>query len=97
MLSPEKIKIIKSTVPVLEKHGKDITTRFYQLLFQNHPELLNVFNHANQKQGRQQTALANAVYAAAVHIENLGEILNEVKLIAHKQGFYRERSQVAFS
>ena len=84
MLSPEKIKIIKSTVPILEKHGKDITTRFYQLLFENHPELLNIFNHANQKQGRQQTALANAVYAAAVHIENLGEILNEVKLIAHK-------------
>lgn len=48
MLSPEKIKIIQSTVPILEKHGKDITTRFYQLLFQSHPELLNIFNHANQ-------------------------------------------------
>ncbi|EEM58333.1 MULTISPECIES: NO-inducible flavohemoprotein [Bacillus cereus group] len=84
MLSPEKIRIIKSTVPILEKHGNDITTRFYQLLFQSHPELLNIFNHANQRKGRQQTALANAVYAAAVHIENLGEILNEVKLIAHK-------------
>ncbi|QNF27038.1 NO-inducible flavohemoprotein [Metabacillus elymi] len=84
MLSPEKIAIIKSTVPVLEKHGVEITTRFYQLLFESHPELLNVFNQANQKRGRQQTALANAVYAAASHIENLGEILDEVKLIAHK-------------
>jgi nitric oxide dioxygenase len=84
MLSPEKIKIIKSTVPVLEEHGEAITTRFYQRLFENHPELLNVFNQANQKQGRQQTALANAVYAAAAHIDNLEEILDNVKLIAHK-------------
>jgi nitric oxide dioxygenase len=84
MLSQKNIEIIKSTVPVLEKHGKDITTRFYQLMFSNHPELLNIFNHANQKQGKQQTALANAVYSAAAHIENLEEILDDVKLIAHK-------------
>src|SRR5690606_24477804 len=44
--------IIKSTVPVLEEHGKKITTRFYQLMFGNHPELLNIFNHANQREGR---------------------------------------------
>ncbi|SHE36983.1 Hemoglobin-like flavoprotein [Seinonella peptonophila] len=43
-----------------------------------------IFNHANQKQGRQQTALANAVYAAAMHIDNLEEILDQVKLISHK-------------
>ena len=84
MLTNETIKIIKSTVPVLEVHGEKITTRFYQLLFQNNPELLNIFNHANQKQGRQQTALANAVYAAAAHIDHLEEIIEDVKLIAHK-------------
>ncbi|BCJ87251.1 NO-inducible flavohemoprotein [Effusibacillus dendaii] len=84
MLSSETIQIIKSTVPVLQVHGNAITTRFYQLLFTNHPELLNVFNHANQKQGRQQTALANAVYAAAANIDNLEAILPVVKQIAHK-------------
>src|SRR6185437_2923778 len=84
MLSQETIKIIKSTVPVLEKHGKTITTVFYKNMFAAHPELLNVFNHANQSQGRQQTALANAVYAAAANIDNLGAIIPAVVQIAHK-------------
>ncbi|QHW32388.1 NO-inducible flavohemoprotein [Paenibacillus rhizovicinus] len=84
MLSQQAIAVIKSTVPVLEIHGTAITKRFYERLFQSHPELLNLFNHANQKQGRQQAALANAVYAAAVNIEKLEAILPVVKGIAHK-------------
>lgn len=84
MLSNETISIIKSTVPVLEVHGTAITKKFYQNLFASHPELLNIFNHANQKQGRQQTALANTVYAAAKHIDQLESILPVVKQIAHK-------------
>ncbi|MED4753266.1 NO-inducible flavohemoprotein [Brevibacillus choshinensis] len=84
MLNEKTIHVIKSTVPVLEVHGVAITKRFYERLFTQHPELLNVFNHANQKQGRQQTALANAVYAAAQHIDNLANILPVVKQIAHK-------------
>lgn len=84
MLSEQSIGIIKSTVPVLEVHGVAITKRFYGLMFEAHPELLNIFNHANQKQGRQQTALANTVYAAAVHIDNLAAIIPAVKQIAHK-------------
>ncbi len=84
MLSQETITIIKSTVPVLAQHGKTITTVFYKNLFEKHPELLNIFNHANQSQGRQQTALANTVYAAAANIDNLGAILPAVIQIAHK-------------
>ncbi|WP_410514645.1 NO-inducible flavohemoprotein [Paenibacillus sp. BR2-3] len=84
MLSEKTINTIKSTVPVLEVHGTAITTQFYQMLFANHPELLNIFNHANQKQGRQQAALANTVYAAAKYIDRLEEILPVVKQIAHK-------------
>lgn len=84
MLNQKTIDIIKSTVPVLEQHGETITTRFYQLMFENHPELLNIFNHANQKQGRQQKALAGTVYAAAMYIDNLAAILPVVKQIAHK-------------
>lgn len=84
MLDTNTINIIKSTVPVLEEHGKKITTRFYQLMFGNHPELLNIFNHANQREGRQQTALANTVYAAAANIDNLGAIIPVVKQIGEK-------------
>lgn len=53
-------------------------------MFAAHPELLNIFNHTNQAQGRQQAALANTVYAAAVHIDNLENILPAVVQIAHK-------------
>ncbi|MGG0737694.1 NO-inducible flavohemoprotein [Niallia taxi] len=84
MLNEKTIEIIKSTVPVLEVHGTAITTHFYKTLFTNHPELLNIFNHANQREGKQQTALANAVYAAALHIDKLGAIIPVVKQIAQK-------------
>ncbi len=84
MLTQETIDIIKSTVPVLEVHGKEITTAFYNMLFENHPELLNIFNHANQREGKQPQALANAVYAAAAHIDHLEDILPVVKQIGEK-------------
>jgi nitric oxide dioxygenase len=84
MLRAKTLEIVKSTVPVLEQHGKEITTHFYKMMLSNHPELLNIFNHANQKQGRQQTALANAVYAAAANIDNLEAIMPAVIQIAHK-------------
>lgn len=84
VLSSETRSIIKSTVPVLETHGEQITVRFYERLFDTHPELLNFFNQANQRRGNQQTALAGAVYAAASHIDNLEAILPAVKQINEK-------------
>ena len=84
MLSKQTIEIVKSTAPILEIRGKEITTVFYKSLFEAHPELLNIFNHANQKKGRQQTALANMVTAAAHYIDQLDVLLPVVKQIAHK-------------
>jgi nitric oxide dioxygenase len=84
LLDQKRIDIVKSTVPVLEQHGEKITTRFYQLMFGAHPELLHIFNHANQKQGKQQRALASAVYAAAMYIDNLEVIFPVVNQIAQK-------------
>lgn len=84
MLSQQTMNIVKSTAPVLEVHGLTITKTFYKNLLEENPDLLNIFNHANQEQGRQQTALANTVYAAAVHIEKLEAIIPVVKQIAQK-------------
>lgn len=84
MLSQKSIDIIKSTIPVLEVKGIEITSVFYKNLFTNHPELLNIFNHTNQQKGRQQTALANTVLAAAMYIDKLETILPVVKQIAQK-------------
>lgn len=84
LLKENTIRIIKSTVPVLEQHGLTITKCFYRNMFAEHPELLHVFNHANQHQERQQMALANAVLAAAKHIDQLSTIIPVVEQIAHK-------------
>ena len=83
-LNKETREIIKATVPVLKEHGEKITTRFYQMMFENHPELKNIFNQTNQRKGDQPKALANTVYAAAANIDNLETILPHVKSIAHK-------------
>ncbi len=84
MLSNKTIEIVKSTAPILAERGVEITSYFYKSLFEAYPELLNIFNHSNQKQGRQQTALANTVYAAATYIDQLEVLLPAVKQIAHK-------------
>lgn len=84
MLTEETKSIIKATIPVLEEHGDAITTAFYKHMFEEHPELLNIFNKTNQKLGRQQTALAQTVIAAAKHIDHLEAIIPNVNQIAHK-------------
>lgn len=83
-LNQDYKEIVKATVPVLQERGADITKRFYQLLFEKHPELKNIFNQTNQRKGDQPVALANMVYAAAVHIDNLAEIVPQVMPVAHK-------------
>lgn len=83
-LDNQTIRIVKSTVPILEKQGSEITSRFYQLMFQNHPELKNIFNQTNQRKGDQAHALASAVYAAAANIDQLETILPAVEPIAEK-------------
>lgn len=84
MLTEKTIGIVKSTVPVLEEYGEQITTHFYKLMFGNHPELLNIFNYANQMQGSQQRSLAAAVYVAAKNIDNLDAIYDSALLVNHK-------------
>lgn len=84
MASPKTLEIVKATVPVLEEHGTAITTVFYKNMFDQHPELLDIFNETNQKLGRQQTALAMTVLAAAKHLDKLAVLLPQVTQISHK-------------
>ncbi|MGV3033238.1 globin domain-containing protein, partial [Staphylococcus chromogenes] len=75
MLTQEEKGIILETVPVLQEKGTEITAKFYGRMFNQHPELRNMFNQTNQKKGFQSTALAQSVLAAAVNIEDLTPIL----------------------
>ncbi len=47
MLSQKTIDIIKSTVLVLKEHGVDIITTFYKSMFENNPEVKELFNMEN--------------------------------------------------
>lgn len=84
MLSEREKEVVKETVPVLQDKGTEITSKFYGRMLNQHPELRNMFNQTNQKTGLQSTALAQSVLAAAVNIDNLGDILPVVKGIAYK-------------
>ena len=82
MLNQNTIDIIKSTVPALKEHGVEITTTFYNTMFENNPEIKAMFNMDKQESGEQPNALAMAVLAAAQNIDNLEAILPAVKGMA---------------
>ncbi|RFN45099.1 flavohemoprotein [Fusarium flagelliforme] len=83
-LTPKQTKIVQSTIPALEKHGVEITTLFYRQLLDKHPELRNMFNTAHQDTGEQPAALAHAVWAYAVNIENPDAMKTAISRIGHK-------------
>lgn len=82
MISDQHMALVKATVPALREHGETITKTFYKGLFDAHPELYNIFNPANQKNGGQPRSLAAAVLAFAEHIDNpsvLGGMLERIE------------------
>ncbi len=84
MLNQETIELVQSTVPLLAKHGQEITQKFYGRLFTAHPDLKNIFNMNNQKYGNQPRALADTVFAYASNVNDVANLAHAVKRIAHK-------------
>lgn len=68
MLSPQSTETVKATAGVVAEHAEEITKRFYPHMFEAHPELMRVFNKANQAIGEQPKALAASVVAYAVNL-----------------------------
>jgi nitric oxide dioxygenase len=93
MLTPANISIVKATAPVLAEHGYAIIQRFYQRLFEQHPELKNLFNMRHQERGEQQRALAGAVLAYATYIDDLPALASAVERIAHKHASLNVRPE----
>ena len=83
-VSQKTIDIVKSTAPVIKQHGKKITTRMYEIMFDTHPEVKSQFDMAAQANGTQPAKLANAVYAYATHIDDLESLKAMVDKIAHR-------------
>ncbi len=84
MLTEVQIRLVKSTVPLLESAGVAVTEYFYNRMFNAHPELLDIFNMSNQRSGRQQFALFSAVAAYARHIDDLAALREVVERVANK-------------
>jgi len=83
-LTSEQTEIIKSTVPILKQHGGHITDVFYGSLLKENPELNNIFNQANQRNGHQAQALASALFAYAANIDNLEVLKPAIERINQK-------------
>lgn len=81
MLDQKVIEIVKSTAPILKERGVEITTKFYEILFKNNPEVKTLFSEEKQKSGAQPKALAMSILAAAQNIDNLEAILPTVQKI----------------
>ncbi|MFV0435475.1 MAG: globin domain-containing protein [Leucobacter sp.] len=85
-LSPQSHAIVAATAEVVAAHADQITSVFYPDMFEAHPELLNVFNTANQAIGEQPKALAASVVAFAVQLidPNAPDFTPVMQRIAHK-------------
>ena len=68
LLSTSSSAVIAATAAVVAEHAEQITARFYPQMFAENPQLLRVFNLANQATGEQSRALAASVVAYAVQL-----------------------------
>ncbi|MEV7191502.1 globin domain-containing protein [Streptomyces sp. NPDC093510] len=87
MLSEQSAATVRATLPVVAAAIGEITERFYERLFEAHPELLrDLFNRGNQAAGTQRQALAGSIAAFAVHLVEHPDERPDVMLsrIAHK-------------
>jgi nitric oxide dioxygenase len=84
MLDAHTIATVKSTLPVIAAYGPKLTAHFYDRMLSHHPELKNVFNMNNQRNGDQREALFNAICAYGANLENLAALLPAVEKIAQK-------------
>ena len=81
MLSEKTKEIVRATAPVLQDRGVEITTRMYERMAEEYPDLKALF--ANTRDG-QADRLAAAVLAYAQNIDKLEALGSSVIAIAKK-------------
>lgn len=88
MLDSQTIATVKSTIPLLAETGPKLTAHFYDRMFAHNPELKDIFNMSNQRNGDQRQALFDAICAYASNLENLAALLPAVERIAQKHASF---------
>ena len=51
-LEEATINTVKATAPLVAENANAITTRFYNILFDEHPEVKSMFNMSNHRPGK---------------------------------------------
>ena len=67
-LSRRSEVLVRATAPEVSRRTKGITERFYPRLFDQHPELLRLFNHGDQASGEQGQALVASLTAYGMQL-----------------------------
>lgn len=70
MLNDQQKAVVKATAPILATNGEALLAHFYSRLLTHNPELKQLFNMTHQRTGSQPRALAHAVHAYAIHIDD---------------------------
>lgn len=83
-LTPDQISVIKATIPVLKEGGVTLTTKFYENMLNEKPEVRPFFNPAHQASGMQPKALAHSLLLYATYIDDLGKLSDLVERIVSK-------------
>jgi nitric oxide dioxygenase len=83
-LTDEQKNLLLPHVSIMKDNGKEITTKFYSKMFEEHPELRNFFNQTNQKTGKQPIALAQTVYYFAQNLDNLDVMIPQMARVSSK-------------
>ena len=81
ILSHQTIEIVKATAAPIAVNSEDITTRMYEILFENYPETQILFQNSAADQHKK---LAGAVAAYAANIDNLAVLTKAVEKMAQK-------------
>ncbi|MGI5452124.1 globin domain-containing protein [Streptomyces sp. CA-249302] len=87
MLSADSAAVVRATLPAVAGALDEITTRFYEAMFRDRPELLDgMFNRGNQASGAQRQALAGSIAAFATALLDNPDVRPDTLLarIAHK-------------
>ncbi|WP_437887440.1 NO-inducible flavohemoprotein [Phytobacter sp. V91] len=93
MLDAQTIATVKATIPLLLETGPKLTAHFYDRMFTHNPELKDIFNMSNQRNGDQREALFNAIAACASNLDNLAALLPAVEKIAQKHTSFQINSE----
>ncbi len=83
-LTDNTIKIIKATVPIIEKNEVELTKKLYPLLFTRNPTIKIFFNREHLRNGTQPRALIASIIEYANNIDNLDAIKPLINDIAEK-------------